>query len=225
MQIFIPIMVFFYAIHASHVVSADDFEALRLLFRVILIASLFLCVASVLIVSAIERKSPLTVANNMKDGIMAGVLAVTEEASLANMLEKIRQSGVSQEEEDGQEVIASLGLAMGRFGMITLIASVLTFTVAVYGVTPTPELLVSMFFMSIPSAVLITGLNGPGVLAAALTLCGSVLGLPIEALLVLVILLEPLLELLLIPVSVTMTNALMVLMTALRPELDAEEAA
>lgn len=27
MQIFIPIAVFFYAIHASHVVSADDFEA------------------------------------------------------------------------------------------------------------------------------------------------------------------------------------------------------
>ena len=66
------------------------------------------------------------------------------------------------------------------------------------------------------AAVLITGLNGPGVLAAALLFCGGILGLPLEALLVLVIILEPLLEILLIPVSVTVTTALVVLMTSLK---------
>jgi hypothetical protein len=46
--------------------------------------------------------------------------------------------------------------------------------------------------------------------------CGGILGLPLEALLVLVIILEPLLEILLIPVSVTVTTALVVLMTSLK---------
>ena len=112
--------------------------------------------------------------------------------------------------------------------MITVLGSVLTYTIAVYQVPVTPELLFSCLCLSVLAAVLITGLNGPGVLAAALTLCGSVLGLPIEALLVLVILLEPLLEILLIPVSVTVTNALVVLMTTFdvrqeRPEPELEQ--
>ena len=112
--------------------------------------------------------------------------------------------------------MASLGLAIGRFGMITILASVLTYTIAVYQVPVTTSLLFNVLCVSILSAVLITGLNGPGVLAAALFFCGGILGLPLEALLVLVIILEPLLEILLIPVPVTVTTALVVLMTGLK---------
>jgi Na+/H+-dicarboxylate symporter len=141
-------------------------------------------------------------------------LAVTEEASLVLVLDKIRQNG--SEDSDDQEVVASLGLAIGRFGMITILASVLVYTIAVYQVPVTPFLLFNVLCLSIMAAVLITGLNGPGVLAAALLFCGGILGLPLEALLVLVIILEPLLEILLIPVSVTVTTALVVLMTSLK---------
>jgi Na+/H+-dicarboxylate symporter len=214
MQILVPIAVFFYAVHASHAVSAKDLESLKLLFGVIAASSVTTCFGAILLVSIVSRTSPLRVAADMKDAIVAGVLAVTEEAALAMILEKIRRNG--SQDEDEQEVIASLGLAIGRFGMITVLASVLTYTIAVYQVPATFELLFSILCLSIVAAVLITGLNGPGVLAAALTFCGGVLGLPIEALLILVILLEPLLEILLIPVSVTMTNALVVLITAIK---------
>ena len=146
--------------------------------------------------------------------IVAGILAVTEEASLVLVLDKIRQNG--SEDSDDQEVVASLGLAIGRFGMITILASVLVYTIAVYQVPVTLLLLFNVLCLSIMAAVLITGLNGPGVLAAALLFCGGILGLPLEALLVLVIILEPLLEILLIPVSVTVTTALVVLMTSLK---------
>lgn len=216
MQILVPIAVFFYAVHASHVVSAKDLEALKLLFGVIVASSLTITFGAVFLVSIVSSRSPFKVAADMKDAILAGILAMTEEAALAMILEKFRQKGSDEEsdtdEEDDKEVVASLGLAIGRFGMITVLSSVLTYSIAVYQVPATAELLISCLLLSVLAAVLITGLNGPGVLAAALTFCGGVLGLPLEALLVLVILLEPLLELVLIPVSVAVTNAMVVLM-------------
>lgn len=214
MQFLVPVAVFFYAVHAAHAFSATNLEALRPLFGVILASTLIISVFAILVTSIASQRSPLKVAADVKDAIVAGILAVTEEASLVLILEKIRQKGA--DDSDDQEVIASLGLAIGRFGMITILASVLTYTVAVYQVPVTFSLIFNVMTLSVMAAVLITGLNGPGVLAAALLFCGGILGLPLEALLVLVIILEPLLEILLIPVSVTVTTALVVLMTSLK---------
>ena len=184
------------------------------LFGVILASTAVTSTLAILVTALASRRSPFKVAADLKDAIVAGILAVTEEASLVLVLDKIRQNG--SEDSDDQEVVASLGLAIGRFGMITILASVLVYTIAVYQVPVTPLLLFNVLCLSIMAAVLITGLNGPGVLAAALLFCGGILGLPLEALLVLVIILEPLLEILLIPVSVTVTTALVVLMTSLK---------
>ena len=214
MQILVPIAVFFYAVHAAHAMSADNLGALVPLFSVILASTAVTSILAILVTALASRRSPFKVAAELKDAIVAGILAVTEEASLVLVLEKIRRNG--SEDSDDQEVVASLGLAIGRFGMITIIASVLVYTIAVYQVPVTPLLLLNVLCLSIMAAVLITGLNGPGVLAAALLFCGGILGLPLEALLVLVIILEPLLEILLIPVSVTVTTALVVLMTSLK---------
>jgi Na+/H+-dicarboxylate symporter len=194
--------------------SADNLEALVPLFGVILASTAVTSTLAILVTALASRRSPFKVAADLKDAIVAGILAVTEEASLVLVLDKIRQNG--SEDSDDQEVVASLGLAIGRFGMITILASVLVYTIAVYQVPVTPLLLFNVLCLSIMAAVLITGLNGPGVLAAALLFCGGILGLPLEALLVLVIILEPLLEILLIPVSVTVTTALVVLMTSLK---------
>jgi Na+/H+-dicarboxylate symporter len=214
MQMLVPFAVFFYAVHAAHAVSAKNLQALRPLFGVILASTLIISIGAILVTALASRRSPFRVAADLKNAILAGILAVTEEASLVLVLEKIRENG--SEDQDDQEVVASLGLAIGRFGMITILASVLIYTVAVYQVPVTAALLFNVLCLSIMAAVLITGLNGPGVLAAALMFCGGVLGLPLEALLVLVIILEPLLEILLIPVSVTVTTALVVLMTAVK---------
>lgn len=214
MQVLVPVAVFFYAVHAAHAMSAKDLSALKPLFLVILASTLTTSIVAILVTAVATRRSPFKVAADLKDAIVAGILAVTEEASLVLVLEKIRQSG--SDDGDDQEVVASLGLAIGRFGMITILASVLTYTIAVYQVPVTTSLLFNVLCLSIMAAVLITGLNGPGVLAAALLFCGGILGLPLEALLVLVIILEPLLEILLIPVSVTVTTALVVLMTGLK---------
>jgi Na+/H+-dicarboxylate symporter len=214
MQILVPIAVFFYAVHAAHAMSADNLGALVPLFGVILASTAVTSILAILVTALASRRSPFKVAAELKDAIVAGILAVTEEASLVLVLEKIRRNG--SEDSDDQEVVASLGLAIGRFGMITIIASVLVYTIAVYQVPVTPLLLLNVLCLSIMAAVLITGLNGPGVLAAALLFCGGILGLPLEALLVLVIILEPLLEILLIPVSVTVTTALVVLMISLK---------
>jgi len=124
MQFLVPIAVFFYAVHASHVVSAQDMSALKLLFAVIAASSLITCFGAIILVSVLSRRSPLRVAGDMRDAVLAGILAVTEEASLAMILRRIRVSGSG--DEDDQEVIASLGLAIRRFGMITLLASVMT---------------------------------------------------------------------------------------------------
>lgn len=214
MQILVPVAVFFYAVHAAHAVSSENLTTLRPLFAVILSSTLMTSIVAILITSLASARSPFKVAGDIKNAVVAGILAVTEEASLVLILEKIRQT--SSDDGDDQEVIASLGLAIGRFGMITIIASVLTYTIAVYQVPVTATLIFDVLCLSILSAVLITGLNGPGVLAAALLFCGGVLGLPLEALLVLVIILEPLLEILLIPVSVTVTTAMVVLMTSIK---------
>ena len=214
MQMLVPVAVFFYAVHAAHAVSSENLTTLRPLFSVILSSTLITSVVAVLITSLASARSPFKVAGDIKNAVVAGILAVTEEASLVLILEKIRQT--SSDDGDDQEVVASLGLAIGRFGMITILASVLTYTIAVYQVPVTATLIFDVLCLSILSAVLITGLNGPGVLAAALLFCGGVLGLPLEALLVLVIILEPLLEILLIPVSVTVTTAMVVLMTSIK---------
>jgi Na+/H+-dicarboxylate symporter len=214
MQMLVPVAVFFYAVHAAHAVSSENLSALRPLFAVILGSTLTTSLVAVLVTSLASARSPFKVAGDIKNAVVAGILAVTEEASLVLILEKIRQT--SSDDGDEQEVVASLGLAIGRFGMITIIASVLTYTIAVYQVPVTATLIFDVLCLSILSAVLITGLNGPGVLAAALLFCGGVLGLPLEALLVLVIILEPLLEILLIPVSVTVTTAMVVLMTGIK---------
>ena len=219
MQMLVPIAVFFYAVHAAHAVSAESLYALRPLFGVISASTVIISVIAVLVTALASQRSPFRVAADVKNAIVAGILAVTEEASLVMVLQKIRDNG--SDDQDDQEVVASLGLAIGRFGMITILASVLIYTIAVYQVPVTAALLFNVLCLSIMAAVLITGLNGPGVLAAALLFCGGVLGLPLEALLVLVIILEPLLEILLIPVSVTVTTALVVLMTAMKktPEI------
>ena len=214
MQMLVPIAVFFYAVHAAHAVSAESLYALRPLFGVISASTVIISVIAVLVTALASQRSPFRVAADVKNAIVAGILAVTEEASLVMVLQKIRDNG--SDDQDDQEVVASLGLAIGRFGMITILASVLIYTIAVYQVPVTAALLFNVLCLSIMAAVLITGLNGPGVLAAALLFCGGVLGLPLEALLVLVIILEPLLEILLIPVSVTVTTALVVLMTAMK---------
>ncbi len=221
MHFLVPIAVFFYAVHASHVVSAEDLVALRLLFRVIAASSLTITIGAIFLISLVSRRSPLTVASEMKDAILAGILSMTEEAALAKILENFR--GKNGDSEDDKEVVASLGLAVGRFGMITILASVLSYCIALYHVPLTAELLLSVLLLAILAAVLITGLNGPGVLAAAMTFCGSVLGLPLEALMVLVILLEPVLEILLIPVSVSVTNAMVTLMSDMDGELAKEK--
>ena len=217
MQILVPIAVFFYAVHAAHAVSAESLNALRPLFGVILASTVITSLIAILVTALASKRSPFRVAADVKNAIVAGILAVTEEASLVMVLQKIRDNG--SDDQDDQEVVASLGLAIGRFGMITILASVLVYTIAVYQVPVTAALLFNVLCLSIMAAVLITGLNGPGVLAAALLFCGGVLGLPLEALLVLVIILEPLLEILLIPVSVTVTTALVVLMTAMKKRL------
>lgn len=214
MQMLVPIAVFFYAVHAAHAMSLKNLEALRPLFGVIVASTLTISIFAILVTSLATLRSPLKVASDVKNAVVAGILAVTEEASLALILQKIQQN--RSDDVDDQEVIASLGLAIGRFGMISIIASVLTYTIAVYQVPITAALMFSTLCLSIMAAVLITGLNGPGVFAAALLFCGGALGLPLEALLVLVIILEPLLEILLIPVSVTVTTAMIVLMSALK---------
>jgi len=214
MQVLVPAAVFFYAVHAAHALSADNLDALRALFGVILAATLTTSAVAILVTALASGRSPFKAAADIKDAVVAGILAVTEEASLVLVLQKIRQS--ESDDGDDQEVIASLGLAIGRFGMITILASVLTYTIAVYQVPVTSSLIFNVLCLSITSAVLITGLNGPGVLAQALLFSGGILGLPLEALLILVIILEPVLEILLIPVSVSVTTALIVLMTALK---------
>jgi proton glutamate symport protein len=217
MHNFVPVAVFFYAVHASHFVSAEDLVALRLLFGVIAASSLTITIGAIFLISIVSRRSPMKVASEMKDAILAGILSMTEEAALAKILENFRSK--DSDSEDDKEVVASLGLAIGRFGMITVLASVLSYSIAVYHVPLTAELLLSALLLAVLAAVLITGLNGPGVLAAALTFCGGVLGLPLEALMVLVILLEPVLEILLIPVSVSVTNAMVTLMSDMDGEL------
>ena len=217
MHNFVPVAVFFYAVHASHFVSAEDLVALRLLFGVIAASSLTITIGAIFLISIVSRRSPMKVASEMKDAILAGILSMTEEAALAKILENFRSK--DSDSEDDKEVVASLGLAIGRFGMITVLASVLSYSIAVYNVPLTAELLLSALLLAVLAAVLITGLNGPGVLAAALTFCGGVLGLPLEALMVLVILLEPVLEILLIPVSVSVTNAMVTLMSDMDGEL------
>ena len=214
MQILVPVAVFFYAVHAAHAMGANNLVALRPLFLVILASTLTTSVVAIIVTALASGASPFKVASDMKNAVVAGILAMTEEASLVLVLQKIRQSGSG--DEDDQEVVASLGLAIGRFGMITILGSVLIYTIAVYQVPFSAYLIFEVVCLSILAAVLITGLNGPGVLASALLFCGGLLGLPIEALLVLVIILEPLLEFLLIPVSVSVTTALVVLVTVLK---------
>lgn len=214
MQILVPVAVFFYAVHAAHAMGANNLVALRPLFLVILASTLTTSVVAIIVTALASGASPFKVASDMKNAVVAGILAMTEEASLVLVLQKIWQSGSG--DEDDQEVVASLGLAIGRFGMITILGSVLIYTIAVYQVPFSASLIFEVVCLSILAAVLITGLNGPGVLASALLFCGGLLGLPIEALLVLVIILEPLLEFLLIPVSVSVTTALVVLVTVLK---------
>lgn len=127
---------------------------------------------------------------------------------LPEMLRRIRQNSGDNIEDDTQEIVASIGLTIGRFGMIAIIASVLTCTLALYDLPATLSTLASVIAMSVLAAVLISSLNGPGMFSAAIIFCGIELGLPVEALAILVIVLEPLAELLLIPVSVAVTHAL-----------------
>lgn len=214
MQYFVPVAVFMYAIHASHAVSAADFSALKLLFGVVASASLAVFLVAVLVVSVLTIKSPLAVASDLKASALAGILAMTEEAALPEMLRRIRRHTADQEDDDTQEIVASLGLSVGRFGMIAILASVLTYTLALYNLPANFSMLASVVALSVLSAVLISGLNGPGVFAASIAFCGLELGLPVEALAVLVIVLEPLLELLLIPVSVAVTHALVEVVSA-----------
>lgn len=214
MQYFVPVAVFMYAIHASHAVSAADFSALKLLFGVVAAASVAVFLAAVLLVAVLTMKSPLTVASDLKASAVAGILAMTEEAALPEMLRRIRRHSADPEDDDTQEIVASLGLSIGRFGMIAILASVLTYTLALYDLPASVSMLASVAALSVIAAVLISGLNGPGVFAATIAFCGMELGLPVEALAVLVIVLEPLLELLLIPVSVAVTHALVEVVSA-----------
>ncbi|WP_159082573.1 cation:dicarboxylate symporter family transporter [Paragemmobacter aquarius] len=214
MQYFVPVAVFMYAIHASHAVSAADFSALKLLFGVVAAASLAVLLAAVLLVAVLTLKSPLAVASDLKASALAGILAMTEEAALPEMLRRIRRHSADSEDDDTQEIVASLGLSIGRFGMIAILASVLTYTLALYDLPASLSMLASVVALSVLAAVLISGLNGPGVFAASIAFCGMELGLPVEALAVLVIVLEPLLELLLIPVSVAVTHALVEVVSA-----------
>lgn len=212
MQFIVPIAVFMYAIHAAHAVSAADFSALKLLFSVVGAASVAVFFAAIVLVSVLTRASPFKVASDIKASTLAGILAMTEEAALPEMIRRIGLHAGS--DEDTQEIVASLGLSVGRFGMIAILASVLTYTMALYDIPPTAPMLGSVVALSVLAAVLISGLNGPGVFAASLAFCGIELGIPVEALTVLVIVLEPLLELLLIPVSVAVTHALVEMVTA-----------
>lgn len=212
MLVLVPVAVFFYAIHAAHAVSAKDLSALKLLFGVIAASSLVLCLVAILLVAVLARISPLQVAADLKASVLAGILAMTEEAALPAMIQRIKSRN-SGAQEDEQEIVASLGLALGRFGMIALMASVLTYSLVLYDVPATVMQVGAVVVLSVVAAVLITGLNGPGVFAAGLAFCGTELGLPTEALVVLVIVLEPLLELFLIPVSVAVTHALVEVVT------------
>ncbi len=214
MQMLVPVAVFFYAVHAAHAVSATNLEVLWPLFLVILSTTFTTSIVAILVTATASRSSPLKVAADIRDAVVAGILAVTEEASLVLVLQRIRSDGSG--DNDDKEVIASLGLAIGRFGMITILTSVLIYTISVYQVPVTSSLIFSVICLAIMAAVLITGLNGPGVLSSAMLFCGSVLGLPLEALLVLVIILEPLLEILLIPVSVSVTTTLIILMNRIK---------
>lgn len=210
MQFLVPVAVFLYAIHASHALSAEDFAALRFLFAAVCAASLSVFVLSVLLVSVITRKSPLSVAADLKASALAGMVAVSEEAALPEM---VRRIGHNDSADETKEIVASLGLTIGRFGMVAILASVLTYTLALYELPATPGTLGGIAALSVLSAALISGLNGPGVFAAALVFCGTELSLPVEALGILVIVLEPILELMLIPVSVAVTHALVVVAT------------
>lgn len=211
MHIFTPVAVFMYAIHASDALSAEDFSALKLLFAVIGTASVTVFAAAILLVSVLTRKSPLAVASDIKASVLAGILAMSEEAALPEM---IRRIGLRADtDDDTKEIVASLGLSVGRFGMIAILASVLTYTLALYDIPATLSTLGSIVALSVLVALLSSGPLNPGVFAANLAFCGIALGIPVEVLIVLVIVLEPLLELILIPISVAVTHALVEVVT------------
>lgn len=204
MLILVPIAVFFHAVHASHAISYENLEVLKLLFGVVVASTLVLCLLAVITIAIVLRESPFRVASDLKAAVLAGILAATEEAALPSIINQAGNKATVQT----REIVASLSLAIGRFGMIAVIASVLTYGHIVYDIPMTYWNVLAITVTAILSGALITGLNGPGIFAVALAFAGTTLNMPLEALAILVILLQPLLEMFLIPVSVTLTQVL-----------------
>lgn len=204
MLILVPIAVFFHTVHASHAISLENLEVLKLLFGVVVASTLVLCFMAVITIAIVRRQSLLKASSDLKAAVLSGILAATEEAALPSI---INQSG-NKATLQTREIVASLSLAIGRFGMIAVIASVLTYGHIVYDIPITYWKVLAITVTAILSGALITGLNGPGIFAVALAFAGTTLDMPLEAIAILVILLQPLLEMFLIPVSVTLTQVL-----------------
>jgi proton glutamate symport protein len=221
MQLIVPFAAFFYAIHASHLVAARDFSGMQLLFTVVAGSAVTIVLLFVLFICIVTRRSPFAVAAEARAAVFAGVLSMTDEAALPVIVRALEHEGASH--KDAKEVVASLALSIGRFGMIALVASVLTFVAAIYEVPISIHMTLSILMLSILTGALATGINGPGVFAAAIGFAGSTLGLPVEAILVLVIVLEPLLEFFLIPVAIIAAYGLVSLVRPL-PQASATQA-
>jgi Na+/H+-dicarboxylate symporter len=201
--VIVPAAAFFYALRASHLLASRDFSGVQLLFEVVVASAIVLIVMLLGLIAVLTRQSPFTVARSVAPSVLTGLLSMTDEAALPNIIRTFEDKDHSH--RNGKEIVASLAISIGRFGRIALVASVLTFIATLYEI-PLPELV-----FAILTGALVTGINGPGVFVAAIGFAGSVVGLPVDGILVLVILIEPLLELFLIPVAVTAAFGLVAL--------------
>lgn len=194
-----PVAVLALAASASSVTSFSTIEHLRVLMIAQIMTSVLVILGAAALTAYVTRRSITRTLSAMSGAVIAAVIGQSEEAALPFIL---RGSRIRCGRPAG-EMLASLSLLLGQFGVIGCVASASTYIFFVYGVPLTPSSMLSLLGASIIGSVVFgAGPVGPTSLAGTMAFVGASLQLPAESAGLAIAVLEPLLEFAVIPAGV-----------------------
>jgi proton glutamate symport protein len=190
-QLLVPFVLCSLTAHAVATVDGAALLAMRTLVISQLATTLIVLCGYVICMMIAGRASPGRVLASLREPLLASLASRNTTTSLPFLIDSVcrlngRDRGIT-------EILLSITVVLCRFGVIAGYAASVTFIAQQYGIVD-PWMLAQIVLLAVFASVITTGLGGPIMLVTGISFMCDVVLLPPEAILLLIIAIDPLLD-------------------------------
>ena len=200
-----PAVIFIHAAVAGTLISFETIWHMHVLILAQFLTALLVVAVSFFVAARRLGRSMGALREDFSAAVIAGLAARSEEAALPFL----NEPGLRRCDSAAGEMISTVGLILGRFGVIGCVAAASAYLISIYSIEWSALLFVQLVAGAvIGGMVFAAGPLSPISMSVTLAFAGGIIGLPHEATAFAVIMLQPIIEIAVIPACVAGAIAL-----------------